>query len=193
MSARLLLVVLLGLAGCTSTPEAPAGPESAPEPPSLEALRADPVVPGRASFCELVAADEVSAAIGGVARTRHYDNGARVRLAPGVRDVAHEFGCTYVGTDGQVARAWVFAPPVTRGQARNILAGLGGRDCTELPARGFGRPGAGLLCAGQDGRVASYHGLFGDAWFGCSLTGSGSSLPTDAERWCVATVTAAAS
>ena len=58
---------------------------------------------------------------GPVVETDHYGSGDRTSLTTGVRDVSHEYDCTYRAGTGAEARVWVFAEPVTRGVARGIV------------------------------------------------------------------------
>ena len=85
-----------------------------------------------------------------------------------MRDVAHEYGCSWRAADGTVASAWVFAPPVTAARAAELAAR--GRPRGRLPA-GHRRPGV-RRSVGRGATVAAsiaFHGLFGDAWLSCSL------------------------
>lgn len=167
------------------------------EQPRLADLRGQVVLPARAEFCDRIDIDALVAAVGKPAGTRHHDNGEPARLAPGVRDVAHEFGCLFRGEADAVARAWVFVPPVPPARGREIARSLAGAPgCRPVDAGGFGRPSTGRVCADDGRRTASYHGLFGDAWFSCSLESpglDGPELRREAEAWCVSALRAAAS
>lgn len=161
----------------------------------------------RGPWCDQLPAEAVERALGGPPATSSaYESGDRARITPDVRDVAHEFSCTFVGEDGTTARAWVFAPPVTRAQAGRLVRVAGSAEgCRRVrDAPDFGRPSVATICQGE-GRsgtgaaastVASYAGLFGDAWLSCSLgtpsaeSASAESAERDvldrAGRWCVA-------
>lgn len=128
-----------------------------------------------------------------------YANGDRVRLAPGVRDRAHEYGCSWTA-DGTTAAAWVFAPPVPRSTAGDLLRrARAARGCEPIPdAPAYGEPSVGLICTARGSRMVSYRGLFGDAWLVCSITSdevppgeSADSTVDRAGRWCVAMALAA--
>ncbi len=128
--------------------------------------------------------------------TKSYDNGERARLSTDVSDVAHEFGCAWLTPDA-TARAWVFAPPVTRHSARVLAREVrtepGCRTVSGAPE--FGKPSAALVCEVGSEVEVSYRGLFGDAWLTCTLSGPLGSpreeLTDRAGRWCVAVVEAA--
>lgn len=151
----------------------------------------------RDSFCAEVPDEAVAEALGGApASASSYDNGDRARLGKDLRDVAHEFGCGWAAPDA-TARAWVFAPPVTPRSARALArAARTEAGCEPIAdAPDFGKPSTGVVCA--DGRrpMASYRGLFGDAWLTCTLTVAAEVARTEltdrAGRWCVAVVEAA--
>ena len=150
----------------------------------------------RDEFCDRIPETAVTAAVGEVASTDHYGNGERDRISGGVRDVAHEFSCTFTGDSGAVARAWVFVPRVTRAQAKEYVAAAEGeKGCRAVDGHDFGTPGTGLVCRTDGGTEASYRGLFTDTWFACSLTAKDLDDPTlldQAGQWCVATAGAAA-
>lgn len=197
--ARLLPVVLLGallLGGCSDDP--------APERPVevVDTTIADydgtTVTVSRASFCELYADKAVAAAVGEVTSTRHHGNGEKV---PGVGDLGHEYGCTFVGEDRVVASAWVFVPPVTVDQAKQLVRDARSRTgCRAVPGHRFGSPALGLVCRGGRTATASYRGLFGDAWLTCEIRTpeyatarlSEEKLLEAAGDWCVQSATAAA-
>jgi hypothetical protein len=98
-----------------------------------------------------------------------------------------------------VARAWVFAPPVTRTQASVLVVGVRRTaGCRVLDGHGFGSPALGALCTTRGRADASYRGLFGDAWLTCSVADGGreklsrEQLLRRAGDWCVQVATAAA-
>ena len=144
----------------------------------------------RAAFCGEVDERQVAAALGGEpADTAGYENGEEVTLSDQVTDVAHEFGCSWTHSEGAVARAWVFAPPVAAGQARRLVRQAGGTPgCESSPTPAFGTPSVGLVCTDESGARASYRGLFGDAWLTCELRVPAGTDPADlrsrADAWC---------
>jgi hypothetical protein len=154
----------------------------------------------RTGFCDRVAEDAVSAALGAEPEDAEaYGNGDRVRLASRIRDRAHEHGCSWTA-EGTTAAAWVFAPPVTRATAGTLLrqarAERGCEPVSRAPA--YGEPSAGLVCTSSGSREVSFRGLFGDAWLVCTLTSedvsagqSPNSAIDQAGRWCVAVAEAA--
>ena len=192
-------VCLLGIGSCQGDDE-PA-PTAAPSPSStpLAELDTATLVVRRDSFCPDVDPDAVEEALGGDPdASRSYDNGEPARLTRTVEDVAHEFGCTWQRAGGTVARAWVFAPPVTAGRARALVREAQTvPGCSPVPdANVFGRPSAAVGCRTGGTLEAAYHGLFGDAWLSCSLAvpvagADRADLVDRAGRWCVAVATAA--
>jgi hypothetical protein len=183
----LAAAVLLVAAGCSGDE-----PEPAPTPTRapLSALDTASVVVVRGELCTRLADASVEAALGGPAAAADaYGNGDTAELADGVRDVAHEYGCAWTGADGTTARAWVLAPPVTAGRANRLQAAATRADgCEPLPdAPRFGARSAAVRCADDGAVVASYRGLFGDAWLSCSLRApdaAAADLPDRATTWC---------
>lgn len=151
----------------------------------------------RASFCDALPPEVVERALGGPAtETTSYDDGEPAQVTGQVRDVAHEFGCGWSGATTS-ARAWVFAPPVTRETAADLVDGAAAqRGCTPIPgASPYGTPSVALTCTTKRGVQASFRGLFGDAWLTCAVTGPAAQRADVVERadqWCAAVVNAAA-
>jgi hypothetical protein len=146
----------------------------------------------RAAFCDDIDPRQVEAALGGEpVDATSYENGEEVTLADGVTDVAHEFGCTWIRADQSEARAWVFAPPVDAKRAAALVKAAGRSEgCLASPEPAYGSPSVELLCTSEAGGVASYRGLFGDAWLTCELSlkppgVSGPELLRRTGAWCV--------
>lgn len=201
LSALLTLVpVTIGVAVSTdTTPPAPKREPAAYTGTPLSDFDSAATVVRRAPFCELVPAEAVEAALGAAGTASGYDNGEQTDAVPG-GDVAHEYGCRArpeAGSTG-LAEGWVFAPPVTAGAARRLVAeARRTKGCDPLPATpAYGSPSIGLLCATGDERSVTYRGLYGDAWLACRLTlpaGTPQEQLLDrAGRWCVAVAQAAA-
>jgi hypothetical protein len=185
-------------------PPEPARHRSEPTTPTTTPFTTTPladydttaVVVTRAPFCEAIDDRQVEAALGVVPDVQSWQNGDRVDLGNGVRDVGHEFGCRYAAPDSGVAEAWVFAPPVGAAQA-GALAKRAARAAGCQPGAGpaFGSPTLALICTAKDGTVrASYRGLFGDAWLVCELDrppGATWDAADRAGRWCVGVLQAA--
>jgi hypothetical protein len=184
-----------------------APPESPPPTPpsyastSLVDYDTSVVALTRAPFCNRIPREAVTEALGGESGTRSsYRNGQSAELAPGIEDVAHEYGCQVVsrGADGGELRAWLFAPPITRSRATDLVDELADRpSCRrDAGAPAYGAPSLALVCPDGDRRWASFRGLFGDAWLACSLAAPKSvdvkELVDRAGRWCVAVAEAAA-
>jgi len=189
-------VLALALLGCTSDEkDPPTEPKAASTPLSDFATEEVPVV--RGEFCTRVAPEAVAEALGAEPTdARTWANGDRTPLTATVRDVSHEYGCSWRAADGTAARAWVFAPPVTGPRADQLVRETrradGCRPLTDAPA--YGDPSTAVRC----GREIAFHGLFGDAWLSCSLTPPATPATTDEEslvdragRWCVAVAQAA--
>jgi len=151
----------------------------------------------RQSFCEAVDPRQVEAALGGEPdSSSSWQNGDTVEVAEGLEDVAHEYGCEFVGADGTLARAWVFAPPVTTEQAGRLVRSAGkapGCEAADGPA--FGEPTLALVCTKDGIARASYRGLFGEAWLVCEVVRPAVATwdaPDRAGRWCVGVLEAVA-
>lgn len=199
-AAAALLGVLLFVAvsSCTGSDSDDSDAEVRPTP--IDQFHGSTVTIGRAEFCDAVPEAAVQAAVGDVDSVDSYANGERARITRHVRDVSHEFSCTWVGDRGDVARAWVFAPRVTPAQARGLVReAKRAKGCRVLPRRAFGSPSAGTLCTVGGHHRASYRGLFVDAWLACSLTDGGRQelspreLVDRAGTWCVQAALAASS
>jgi len=198
-AAGVLAVSLTGLAGCSAggkDDDPKAVPSSPPTP--LADFDTTGVSFLRGDFCSLIPKSAAERAIGGpVERATSYSNGEKGTLATGVSDVAHEFGCSYRSAGGTLARAWVFAPPVTPGMAKRLVAMQGKTKGCTTPAKAppFGDPTVALVCKTGSARTATYSGLFVDAWLSCSLTAKSVPAKTLLDRageWCVAVVSSAA-
>lgn len=187
------LPLLLGAVACTGDDGGPQADPSVAATP-LQDFSTSGIAVTRGEFCDQVPEGAAEQALGGaVARTGHYGTGDRAAVTTGVKDVAHEFNCTFVAGDGTRARAWVFAPPVTVQRAKQ-LARETRRGCTvPTGAAKFGQPSVATVCR-HSGRVeTAYRGLFGDAWLSCSVS---TEKPERTERlgragsWCVRVVEA---
>lgn len=202
MAAALLLTgvaVYVGLQ--SSSPEQAAqGPTASPtpSPTPLASLDLSGLPIARAPACDAIDEGDVEDALGGpVSGTDHYDSGQRVVLAPGLRDVSHEFGCIFRAATGAQARVWVFAEPVSGRVAKTLVRDArsekGCRPVSSGPT--FGTPSATLLCALRKprSRQVTLRGLFGDAWLSCQLTspaaGSVAATVRRSEQWCVRVAT----
>jgi len=201
----LLAIVLTALPVATGVlvldEEAPAQPvTTAPTYTSTPLADYDTsvVALSRAPFCDRLSQDALTEALDGEpGPTTAYANGEAAEIAPGLDDVAHEYGCRIEGAVGAEVRAWLFAPPVTRSRATDLVDEAAQRSsctrATEAPA--YGAPSVALVCPAGDRRWASFRGLFGDAWLACSLAGPATltdrELLDRAGRWCVAVAEAA--
>lgn len=188
-----LAVLALATAGCSAGSGPTAEPASvAPTP--LASFDTGALTVARSDFCARVAPGAVEDALGAEAGSADsWANGDRARLADGVADVAHEYGCRWSSADGTTAQGWVFAPPVTPGQAERLRHAAATADGCQVvkDAPEFGSRSVAVRC--DDGTTA-FHGLFGDTWLSCSVT-VGGDIPGDAVdragRWCVSVAQAA--
>lgn len=191
--AAALAVLALATAGCSGGSEPSAAPTSA-APTPLASFATGTLTIARSDFCAKVAPAAVADALGGdPGKTHTWANGDRAALADGVTDVAHEYGCRWTAADGTTAQGWVFAPPVTPGQAGRLRhAAATAQGCRPVPdAPEFGARSVAVRC--DDGTTA-FHGLFGDAWLSCSVTvaaGAADDAVERAGRWCVSVAQAA--
>ena len=187
------VVVLDGDDGADDGREATSTPLSSYDTSGVTILRTE--------FCDRVPDAAVEEALGTTAdESSDYGNGDVVRLAPGLRDRAHEFGCSWSG-GGATAAAWVYAPPVPRSQTGELLRQARSTDGCEpvAGAPAYGDPSVALVCTSDRASEVSFRGLFGDAWLVCTLrrrgvsAGEGVDEAVDrAGRWCVASARAAA-
>jgi hypothetical protein len=187
-------VVALGLA---DDPPRTDGPRPAPTDAvtPLQDLDLSGLPIARAPFCDRIDDRSVTAALGGPATAvQEYGNGQRARITTGLRDVAHEYGCSYRSAGGADVRAWVFAAPVRPQTARRLIGplvrGPGCRQPAGSPV--FGRPGVTVLCTSHKpaATTVSLRGLFTDTWLSCELTvpDAGAAVPATTRRgvrWCV--------
>ncbi len=206
---RTLVIALLATVVAVAVGVWVTGPDDAPPsatpaaaPPSaatVSSLDTGALLVARTDFCTAVPEDAVADAVADQAtEVRAYGNGRRARIVGSLRDVAHEFSCAWTAADGTVARAWVFAPPVTSERAATLVASAesdsGCRPLADAPS--YGVPSVALTCTQGDTRRQSFRGLFGDAWLTCQLTVPGTvpvtALTERTGRWCAAVVQAAA-
>ncbi len=204
-AVALAVLAFVGISSCDHGDDSGApSPTSTPTPTTagtpLASLQTDRLVVARAPFCGAVSPTAVEAALDSHRYVdASYANGDRTRLAPGITDVAHEYGCSWRTSDGTVARAWVFAPPVTRAQGRRLAHAQLRPGCSATKGgAGFGSPSVATSCgprATGKGTELGWFGLFGDAWLGCTLGAAPGAEPPDlaerADRWCAAVAQAA--
>jgi hypothetical protein len=190
--ALLALVAVAGsVTACDGSPPEQPKAEPTTTPTPLPGFDTRTVTVARADFCGLVPTSAAELALGApVADTSDYANGERSHITGDVRDVAHEFSCSWSAADGSTARAWVFAPRITRKQARSLVRGLGrGDGCSTPQATAFGKPSVATVCTSSNDVDAAYHGLFVDAWLSCSVSSSAgadrTALLDRTGEWCV--------
>lgn len=176
------LCVGIGVSIATPTKHSPANPLATP----LTSVDTTAMTVRRAAFCADLPDATVADALGlAVSARASWRPGETVTLSDKVHDVADEYGCSWTSASGGLARAWVFAPPVTVRRAKQLAKDTPSH-CTPLtaPAPAYGAPTSALTC--DDSTLL--RGLFGDAWLSCELP----SRDLDAVgRWCVAVARAA--
>ncbi len=145
---------LVGISSCQGGDEKPTStPTQSEVSTPLESLSTEGLVVQRDAFCSGIGPGALEDALGSSDyRGSSYNNGDPARLTTGTKDVAHEFDCTWQTTDGTVARAWVFAPPVTRRQARQLAKASLRRGCAAADGAAFGAPSVATRCGTPEGR-----------------------------------------
>jgi hypothetical protein len=190
-----LALVLVAASGCTSDEE----PSAAPPSPTATALSdlgdlRDSTVTRDGEWCFVIGPDRIDEALGAEHDAGEtWEPGSRLRVADGVRDVVHEYGCRWTAGD-QVASAWVFAPPVTGKQAHRWgRAAAHAEGCQRVrDAERFGTHSLAVTCETDGIATTTYRGLFGDAWLSCALTGTDAGSDSGrADAWCAAVAEAA--
>ncbi|MGL5810226.1 MAG: hypothetical protein ACRCYQ_09800 [Nocardioides sp.] len=197
------IAVLAALSGCSGSDRLP-GAKRVAGPTPLAEFVTDGLEVHRGDFCGRIPMTAIRRALSAddaPSEVRTYGSGDPVltgeESAGPDGDLAAEYGCEY-GHAGRAAEAWVFAPPIRANRAARLVRQIAGRDgCTPLAgAPRFGSPTTALTCPGPNGLpVASFHGLFGDAWLSCSLTTTAgepeAGVIERAGSWCVAVANAA--
>ena len=174
------IVVAIGVLRTCPAPQPPADPLAG----RLASADTTAMTVRRAGFCDGLTPAARAALGGAIASRASWKPGDRTQLAPDVTDIADEFGCAWTSASGAVARAWVFAPPVTRARAVELAAAKPAASCRPVTMPAFGAPTSALTC----GDTTVVRGLFGDAWLSCSLASSDLDL---VGRWCLAVARAA--
>lgn len=192
--SALLTLVPVGIGVGVAGDRTPAPEAAAYQGTDLADFDSASAVVQRAPFCELVAEEAITEALGGEGEPTAWGNGEEAAALP-EGDVSHEYGCAFAGS-GVEARAWVFAPPVTRARAQALVEAGPPKGCTATAgAAAFGSPSLATTCQEGEQRTVSWRGLFGDAWLTCSLTQGVGATEADlvqrAGRWCVAAAQAA--
>jgi hypothetical protein len=176
----------VAVSGCgarrpTTAPTAPPTPISRLNDPALSIPRID--------FCTLVPRVAVRQALGARSWDRDgWGNGDHADVAAG-SDVVAEHGCRWRTTSGDAeAAAWVFARPVDRSLARQVVREAGAATgCRLVRGPDFGRPSFTQVCAAAGSTRVRHAGLFGDSWLTCQVTRAGTvaQVRDRADAWCV--------
>lgn len=103
-----------------------------------------------------------------------WTNGDRVNGTK-AGDRAQEFGCRWnLPGAPQTVAAWVYAPPVTKGRARELAQALGEGCRPGRTAIPFGSVSGAVTCDPSTDRpkaVVRWGGLFGEGWLVCEAAG----------------------
>lgn len=185
--AAVLTAVLV--AGCTSTSDEPRRPAEPPQaqPTPLDDYDTTTITVARSPFCDRLSQQAVANALSvgadtaAQAETGEWQPGRRL---PGTSSVGNEYGCSWT-SGSTTAKAWVFAPPVTSTRAEHFAAETVQMKCQKLPAAPrLGRPTVAQRCGLNTGQhLIGIHGLVGDAWVGCEISGTSDVRRTS--EWCV--------
>lgn len=179
------LAIVLGRAVLVDEPVPQAEPTATPPPDATPTPLADydrdDLAVVRAPFCGRISAESAARVLGADAADEP------VAWRPGIPvpdtgSVANEWGCS-VSAGDVTASAWVFAPPVGQDRARRWARDARRGDCRPKDVPEIGSPGVVVTCTDGRDKHTTYHGLVGDTWLACRMTGTG-----DAERvgrWCV--------
>lgn len=193
-SAAVALLVTGATAGCTDDPpdEGALLPPSPPAATAVSDLDLTAVVSARAPFCDALEEEAVEPVLGGEpVVTDSYASGDRTELAPGLRDVAHEFSCYFERGPRKrkrTARAWLFAQSVSQEEAGRLVRSRSSPLCRAAGELSFGDPGLVQSCSTGDRRRVTAAGLFGDGWLTCQATApvdhDEAALLEVTQRWC---------
>ena len=149
------------------------------------------VIP-RIDFCSLVPDASVASALalkpGSTKwKAKDYQNGDPAPLTADTEDVAAEHLCEWTGSKGDVARAWVFARPVTSAFAQvAVRSERRTKGCTTPEAAPFGKPSVLQVCEREDGVRVRHAGLFADTWLACEVKSEApvAEVTKRADVWC---------
>jgi hypothetical protein len=181
-------VAVLGFvaAGCGGT----AAPPAATAPPTpLARLNATALDIPRIDFCSLLPRVAIRQALGGNGWTRdHWGNGDRTDVA-GTTDVVAEHGCRWRADAGTAqASAWVFAGPVDRTTALEVVRQARTETaCHVVAGPPYGDPSLTQVCAVPGNTRVRHAGLFGDSWLTCEVLDAKpvAAVRARADAWCV--------
>lgn len=186
--APAVLAVALLTAGCTSSDDSTES-NPAPSDTPLADIDLTGVAASRTSFCDSLDKDAVATALGGEPKKeKSYGSGERATLTTGLKDVSHEFSCSFERGPRE-ARAWLFAQPVTRGEVFKWIDERGeDKGCAAAGDLQFGKPGLVQICQDKSQLRVLAVGLFGDGYLTCKLTAPAKSdeeeLLDRGQRWC---------
>lgn len=179
------LAIVLGRAVLVDTPTEEAQPPATPPPGATATPLADydrdDLAVVRAPFCGRVSSESAALAMGVDTADDPVAWRPGMRI-PGTESVAGEWGCS-VAAGAVTASAWVFGTPVGETRAREWARDAARGDCQRKDVPEIGSPGVVVTCPDDRDKHTTYHGLVGDTWLACRMTGTG-----DAERagrWCV--------
>ena len=180
----LLVSTTLLAGGCTASPPPKTAPRTV-EPTPLARLNTEAMTLARVDFCSLIPASAVRDAAGPGARRTTWRDGSVAPLGR-TRDVAHEFGCSWTGSQATAA-AWIFAMPVDVRLARQVRRDATVPHCV-VRAATFGSPSLVQTCTWKAQTRVRYAGLFTDTWLTCEASSGtlpAATVSTRAQAWCV--------
>jgi hypothetical protein len=178
--------IALGCAGCGPSGSPRVAPT--PEPTPLARLNTAAMALPRIDFCTLVPPTAVKDALAAAHGTpKRWGNGQGTDL-PGVGEqVVAEHGCAWTAGTA-AARAWTFAPPVSRTFASAVAAQARRQgNCHDLSGPPFGQPSLTQLCSDGATHRVRHAGLFGDTWLTCEVADAAPvrAVRHRADAWCV--------
>lgn len=187
--AMTVLAVALGCGACASS--GPPAPPPTPAPTPLARLNTSAMALPRIDFCTLVPSPAVRHALGRArADLTQWGDGDPTEVQGEGRQVVAEHGCAW-SAGSAVARAWTYAPPVTRSLANAVIAESTAQEqrqrCRDVDGPPFGRPSLTQVCSEGALRRVRHAGLFGDTWLTCEVSDDAATgaVRKRAAAWCV--------
>lgn len=188
---RIFLVLGLAtvvLAGCRDGSAPTAAPTSSATP--IENLNTAQMRLPRIDFCSLIPKPVVDDALAvGEWKLHDWKNGDQAPVTGQRQDVVAEHLCQWTATSGDaVARAWMFARPVSPAFARRVIgsATRDDKDCQARRTTDFGKPSMLQTCQTEQTSRVRRAGLFLDTWLTCEIsdTTPAATLRQRADAWC---------
>lgn len=171
-------------------------PHEAAPPTPIARLNTTVMRLPRIDFCSLVQHSSLARALAAKRwKTQSFRNGDKEPVGDSANtttDVVAEHACRWTAANGNDASAWVFATPVDKTYAAQLVRdNRQGRGCHTVAGPSFGDPSVTQVCR-THGRVRVRHaGLFKHSWFTCQVDGTGrvADVRKRADAWCVSVAT----